>query len=529
MDVFLAQAETGNALSHFAELAKSNAWQYLLPEIGLAGLAMVILVLELALPKGLRHLVVNVVLVGLLALIAGASANLNPELSGSSVELFGGLLRQSYGMFAEGLPSTAFLRVFFLAAAFFVVWLGAGFLRRRNLSITEFLHIVLVVTAAMLLLVQSNHFVLLFVALETITVGFYVLVGYNRTSSASLEAGVKYLVLGGLSSALLLFGIVLLYGAAGNPVLNGGETGDAMNFAFLQSVVEANLTNPLILAGISLVIGGIAFKIGMFPFQVWVPDVYQGAPTPTTAFLAVASKGAGMFTLLILLAGPFAPAVGSGTVPGPLYWLLAVMTGATLLFSNLTALGQTNVKRLMGLSGISHAGFLLLGVLAGLTGEPLAASAIVVYLAAYLVGGFATFGVMVEMTGKNDSEQDTGDYQLLLRRNPFLAGVLGCGVGSLAGIPPSLGFVAKFLIIYAALQAGLWCLATIALLCVGAGVYYYFGWLREAFLRTEVSEEKARDLARPIAVPFFSKLILSVLAAILVLGGIWQSFLVVFF
>ncbi len=518
-----APAANAQTLDFFRQLAGANNWCAIAPEIAVAALALLVLAADILFPKAWRGFVPSVATLGLTGIIGWIVAA--PSCVGAGCDanaagvIFGGMIRQT-----GGFPPNV-LRLFFLLAAIFVIFIGARYLKKRALPVSEFLHVVLVVTSAMMLLVQSNNFVLFFVALEAITVGFYVLVGFNRNSEHSLEAGVKYLVMGGLSSALLLMGIVLLYGAAGNPALNGGATDvEALGFAFLREFIAANATNPLVLAGASLVIGGVAFKIGMFPFQIWVPDVYQGAPTPTTMFLAVASKAAGIFAFLMLLVGPFFALIFTSDGVGPLFWLVAGMTGLTLIFSNITALGQTNVKRLMGLSGISHAGFLLLAILATLGGSDLAPYALLIYLFAYLAGALATFGVIAEMPG-NDALQEISDYNRLMKRSPFLARILACGVGSLAGIPPSFGFVAKFLVILAAFQAGFYCLTAIALLCVCAGVYYYFAWLREAFQRIWTPAEQEAALIVPIPVPVGIRLVLSLLAVIILLGGIVQGFL----
>jgi len=202
-----------------------------------------------------------------------------------------------------------FLRLFFLTTSILVSILGTIALAKQKLPRIEFFHLVLVVTAAMMLLAQANHFVLLFVALETVTIGFYILVSYFRTSPLSLEAGLKYLIMGSLSSAILLFGIMLLYGVAGNPAL-AGSSGDAMNFDALRRFLALNPDNFLASVGIVLVLCGVAFKIGAVPFQIWIPDVYQGAPTPVTAFLAVGSKAAGFAVLLVLTQTAFAPYQG---------------------------------------------------------------------------------------------------------------------------------------------------------------------------------------------------------------------------
>ena len=207
----------------------------------------------------------------------------------------------------------------------------------------------LIVTAAFMLLARANHFVVFFLALETAAVGLYVLVGNLRRSAASLEAGVKYLVAGGLSSALLLMGIVLIYGSLATP------TNDSLGFADIAAALQAaqGNVNPLTLVGVALVFAGAAFKLGAFPFHAWIPDVYQGAPTPTTAFLGTASKAAGALALFVLVTGPFA---ALGAKLGPLLAGLAILT---LLAGNLAALAATDVKRTLALSGVAHAGFLL--------------------------------------------------------------------------------------------------------------------------------------------------------------------------
>ncbi|MDR1816770.1 MAG: NADH-quinone oxidoreductase subunit N [Puniceicoccales bacterium] len=548
-------------------------WASLLPELAVAGLALLALALELTLPASLRKGIPALVgtALGALALwvalaafpaggtAAGAGAGATDALNtappvADAAPLFSGMLAQTAANVVTGsVLSTSLARLFFLLAALCVTWLGTAWLRRRTLPETEFLCVVLVVTAALMLLVQSANFVLFYVALETVGIGFCALAGYNRDSGASLESGVKYLVQAGVSGALLLFGITLLYGTAGNPALNpaagaAGSAGfDAFSFAALQPFIAANAANPLVLAGAALVTAGVAFKIGLFPFQSWLPDVYQGAPTPVTAFLGVASKGAGVLALFVLLGGPFSALATGG---GVLHTLLACMAGATLLFANITALGQANTKRLMALSGISHAGFLTLAVLAATAPATTAgaagsasvpfpfvtgAAALYVYLAAYFAGSFTVFGVMNELppAGVNedaDAAQNTSDYQLLRERSPFLAWVLALGLGSLAGVPPTWGFVAKFVVIAAAFQAGLWWLGALALLCVAPGIYYYFAWLREAFQRFWLPAERHAELLalRPRPSPV-ARLLLLALGVVILFGGIGQRFVSAFF
>ena len=444
-------------------LAANNLWSAITPEIMLGVLALALLVIELLFPKRQHQMVPVAALVGLLCVLGNVLATFHNPYVGT--ETFNGLLRHT----RDG----QIMRIFFLLAAVMVCLLARVSLAKQAMPRVEFYHIVLVVTAGMMLLAQSNNLLLLFVTLETVTIGLYILVSYYRNNSLTLEAGLKYLVMGALSSSLLLFGIVLLYGVAGNAALPG-HTAQAMHYGQLASFLAANPHNFLASIGIVLVLSGVAFKIGAFPFQIWVPDVYQGAPTPVTAFLAVSSKAVGFAVLLSLSLTVFA-SYGWLLMP-----VLTFFAGATLLFGNIAALTQHNVKRLIGLSGVSHAGFLLLGVAAA-SRAPMAVGSIYFYLFAYLLASFAVFGVMTHLAGANDTDQELDHYAGLAKANPFLALVLAVGLGSLAGIPPLVGFMGKLFIFISAFQAGLYGLIAVAVIGVVISIYYYFGWIKAAF------------------------------------------------
>ncbi|MCD8483888.1 MAG: NADH-quinone oxidoreductase subunit N [Verrucomicrobia bacterium] len=409
-----------------------------------------------------------------------------------------------------------FARVFLLTASILVSHLALVFFRVRGGVKVEFVHIQLVVTAAFMILVQSHNFILLFVALETVAIGFYILVAFTRKNVASLEAGIKYLVMGAFSSALLLFGIVLLFGAASNPMLVGA-TGNPLDFSQLNAFLTAgdelfsNAQNPLVLTGVVLVLAGIAFKMGAFPFQFWIPDVYQGAPSPVTAFLAVSSKASGFFLFYILLTGPFM------ALQAFLYPILAVVAIATLLFGNTAALAQSNVKRVMGLSGVAHAGILLVGFLAALRGVDWVLPVLFFYMIVYAVASFTVFQVMGHMQSESDEQLEIEDFNNLLERNTFLGSSLVIGLGSLAGIPPLAGFVAKVLIFIAAVQAELYVILAVALLGVVLSIYYYFGWMRAAVFKRPIFDQETEISIH--APSLGTKLFLAVLlAATLVLG-----------
>jgi NADH-quinone oxidoreductase subunit N len=371
-----------------------------------------------------------------------------------------------------------------------------------------------------MLLVQSAHFLLLFITLETATVAFYILISYGRNSTFSLEAGIKYLILGGVSSSVLMLGIVLLYGIAGNPELQGYST-DSMNFNELGSFIELNQNNLVVKIGVLMVIAGIAFKIGAVPFQIWVPDVYQGAPTPITAYLAVASKAAGFFVLINLVTGPFSH-LKDLLVP-----FLSAIAIITILFGNISAVTQRNVKRIMGLSGIAHAGYLLIGIVATFyTSEIPIQFIIFFYLVTYLLATFAVFGVVTSLAGDEDAIQELEDYEDLAKTNPFLGFVLVVGMGSLAGIPPLAGFIAKLLLFIVAFQAKLYLLVGVAVLGVVISIYYYFGWIREATFRIfriedDENKYKAKDYESGLSI--YHKLIFSLVAVLSIVFGIFQT------
>ncbi|PTY06258.1 NADH-quinone oxidoreductase subunit N [Opitutaceae bacterium EW11] len=483
--------------------AESNQWWAIMPELMLGGLALALLVLEMILPKKDHRIIPVFSIIGQLAVLAGLIINYRTPFLGD--ETFSHLLKHT----AEG----QFMRVFFVVCSMLVTGLGILGLSRQTLPRVEFFHIVLVVTAAMMLLVQSNHFVMFFVSLETITVGFYILVSYIRSNPLSLEAGLKYLISGALSSAILLFGIVLLYGAAGK------SQADSMQFGQLRAYLAGTPGDFVASIGVVFVLCGVAFKVGAVPFQIWIPDVYQGAPTPVTAFLAVASKAAGVSVLLLLVRGVFAP-YSHIVLP-----VLVVMTAATILFGNVAALGQQNVKRLIGLSGISHAGYLMLGVIASLT-IPAAVNAVYFYLFVYLLASFAVFGVMTHLAGTDDTDQQLDYYGDLAKENPLLAGVLAVGLGSLAGIPPLAGFIGKLFVFIAAYKAGLFWLLAIAIVGVVISIYYYFGWIKAAFFPVwQVPLAEGETDPRPPRKPVSRSLAvtLGALALASVALGFWQA------
>lgn len=500
-----------NNLSILRDLTATNDWSAIVPELSLGVIALLLLALEVLIP-GLKRRLPAIAIALQIIVLGGLGWEYCSRGAPQEHELFFGLLHQN-GM-------TELMRMFFVFCGIVVSHLGIVYLKRNPLAKVEYFHLVLIVTASFMLLVQSAHFAMLFVALETLTIGFYILVAYGRHSAFSLEAGLKYLVMGALSSGIMLFGIVLLYGAASNPNL-AMSSSDSLQFselaAFLASstgdIVHAQ--SLMVLVGAGLVLAGVAFKIGLVPFQIWIPDVYMGAPTPTTAFLAVASKAGGVFVLLTLVIGPFAELTAL-TVP-----LLTIMTGATILFGNIAALPQRNVKRVMGLSGVAHAGILMLGVISAIH-SPTVIPVILFYLFVYALASFGVFEVMLHVGPTADADQDVDYYSELMKKQPALGAVLAIGLGSLAGIPPLAGFVAKLLIFYAAMKAGLYVLLALAIFGVVLSIYYYFAWLRAALVKGLFLDEPCPE---PRAPALGTQVVIYGVSTLTVILGLFQGFL----
>ena len=382
-----------------------------------------------------------------------------------------------------------FFKRFFFVAAILVLTMAVGFSEKLGTGLAEYCALTLFALAGMMMAASANHFAVLFVALELITVTFYVLVSFQRRRVQSLEAGVKYLILGALSSGFLIYGIALVYGASGS-----------MSFEVIARKSAALADKPLFLLGLLLIMVGLGFKIAMVPFQMWAPDVYQGSPTPTTAFLAVGSKAAG-FVLLLRLLQFVVPEVA-------LHWqkLLMVLAGLTILYGNLCAIPQRNLKRLLGYSSIANAGYLLMGVaVMTKTGS----AAVLYYLGGYLFTVLAAFTVIAIILQQTDVE-DLTSLAGLNRRSPFLAAAMTLAMVSLAGVPPLAGFFGKFLLVKAVVEQGaanhaFYWLAGVAIVGVVISIYYYFGVIRAIYW----SQNTTTDLS-PLPVTLVNRLALTV-------------------
>ena len=366
----------------------------------------------------------------------------------------------------------------------------------------EFYALPVFACAGMMWLASAKDLAGAFVALELVTVTFYILVAYMRRNVGSLEAGVKYLILGALSTGFLVYGIAWIYGTTGTMSLE--------KLGHLGTVASPSG----LLFGIALVLVGLGFKMGAVPMQVWIPDVYQGAPTPTTAFLSVGSKAAG-FVLTIRFLTPF---LSNDLTRGPVITLLLILACATLLFGNLAAIPQTNFKRLLAYSSIAHAGFLLLA-LAAWSPETAtsqgSAKVVSFYLATYLLMTLGVFFILAQIRIHRDGE-DIIDFNGLGKTNPNLALALTVLLAALAGVPLTAGFVGKFFVFSLAVEAGLWWAVGIGFIAAAAGFYYYFGVIRAVWWAAPADP-------KTVVLPPISRVCIAVLTTAVLVLGFWPQ------
>ena len=382
-------------------------------------------------------------------------------------------------------PLAVFFKQFFLLAGVIVLVISADFAKHFRSGGTEFFALLLFALLGMMFVASANHFMLLFVALELMTVTFYILVGYLRHRVDSLEAGVKYLILAALSSGFLIYGIALVYGVTGK-----------MDFSSLHVALEneASLAdNPILAIGLLLIFLGLAFKIAAFPMQIWAPDVYHGAPTPTTAFLAVGSKAAGVVLLFRLFSSTSLNLAAGGER------VLMVISGLTILYGSLCALPQRNLKRLLGYSSIASAGYLMMGFTVM---SESGSVAILYYMMGYLftvMGAFAVIAVVVREAGLEDVNSLAG----LSQRSPLMAATLTLAMVSLAGVPPLAGFFGKFLLFKAVLERVVQyrdylVLIGVAVIGVLISLYYYFNVIRAIYWSKEPADLTPLEVSGPM-------------------------------
>ena len=423
------------------------------------------------------------------AIVAAVLLQYLPDVrsAGSLTGLGGSIVVDGFGVF--------FNAIFMLAAALAVI-LSARYMEAEGEQRGEYYALILFAQAGMSIMATGHDLVVLFVALETMALSFYVMVGFLRDSQRSNEAAMKYLILGAFSSGLLAYGFSVLYGISGSTSLAAIGEAIAGRPALDWIMILALITTSV----------GLFFKIAAAPFHMWAPDVYEGAPTPTTAYVSVASKAAS-FALMIRLFVTAYGSVAEAWVP-----LLAIVAIATMTIGNLAAVTQSNLKRLLAYSSVAHAGYMLLGLVAfsetGLRG-------IAIYLLAYVFMNFGAFALIAALRRDGEAAEELDDLNGLFGRAPGYTILMAIFMLSLTGIPPLAGFYGKYYIFLALLGEGYYILAVFAALYVAVSAYYYFRVIRACWLGEAAERPASLDMNLGTRTALVASGVLTVLIGVL--------------
>jgi len=444
-----------------------NFWLFT-PEISLAVFAIVVILLDLVVPR--KRLLALVSIAGI-AVAAGFSVvmwGMSPQA------IFGSMLAvDSFALF---------FKLLFLGIAALVILASTDYVSRFARFQGEYHALVLLSCLGMMLMAATMELISIYVALELTSISLYILVGFLKDARSS-EASLKYLLLGAVASAMLLYGMALVFGVTGETRL--GEIA-----AVIQALApDGVMANPALILGIVLMVAGFGFKIAAVPFHMWVPDVYEGAPTPVTAYLSVGSKAAGFAVILRVFYSAFG-------LPGwlSLDWglVFAVLAAIGMTLGNVAAIPQTNIKRMLGYSSIAQAGYIMVGLATvGLSpaADVAGRSGLIFFLTSYAFTNLGAFIAIIAISNKVGSDR-IGDYSGMGRRAPLLALALSLCLISLIGLPPAAGFMAKFYIFSGAVQHGLLWLVIVAVINSVISAYYYLRVVRVMWLGKPVSEER---------------------------------------
>lgn len=378
-----------------------------------------------------------------------------------------------------------FFNIVFLASAALTIMASLKYLDKESLQHPEYYTLILFSALGMMLLTSALDLIVLFIALEIMSLAVYVLVGFRRTDRRSNEAAMKYFILGSAASAILLYGAALLYGSTGS--INIREI-----LAAVQNRPE--VMTPMFTLGAWFVVLGFLFKVAAVPFHMWMPDVYEGAPAPITGFMTTGLKAAAFASFLRVF---ISLGYGKGLTMAlqahihDILWVCAVLT---LVLGNVVALTQTNLKRMLAYSSIAHTGYLLVGILAGPSSEQ-GFAPVVLYLVVYAVMNLGAFIVLTLLSTREDGGLNLSDLSGLSRRHPWLAFAMAVFLFSMAGIPPTAGFAAKYHLFYSAIQAGEISLVIISVLCSAVSVYYYLRVLVFMYMRDPVGAQAPSRLS----------------------------------
>ena len=432
-------------------------WTLALPEIVLA-LAGLLILAGGVIPKKDTFFPVSMAVIGALVLTAALVLG-----QGEGTAFLGQYVSDAFARFTK---------VLILAGAALSLVLSLDFNERAKLDRFEYAVLMLFATIGMMVMVSANDLMSLYVGLELLSLSLYVIAAFDRDNPRSAEAGLKYFVLGALASGLLLYGSSLVYGFAGTT-----------NFDRLADALSPGQHDLGIVVGLVFVLAGLCFKISAVPFHMWTPDVYEGAPTPVTAFFATAPKVAAIALLMRVLAGPF------GDMAAQWQQVIWVASAGSMILGAFAALGQRNIKRLMAYSSIGHVGYALMGLAVATDAE---LRNVLVYMAIYLVMNLGTFAVLVAMRRQGRAVEGVDDLAGLGRTDPMMALWMAVFMFSMAGVPPLAGFFGKLYVFLAAVQQGFWVLAVIGVLTSVVATYYYLRIVKVMYFDAAAEKLDAR-------------------------------------
>ena len=468
-------------------MSSNVQFELLWPEFLVVGLAFLVFTADFLLPSNRKNWLAGVSVAGLAAILAFTV----PYLWGVEDTLFDGIVRvDEYALL---------FKVVFLLVGITVILCSVDFVKRHLTHPGEYYAIILISVLAMMLLAASGELLTAYISLELLSFSLYILAGFARRDPKSNEAAVKYILLGAFSSALMLFGISLLYGALGETRFTG----------MAEALQGMEGVNGRLLLGLAFLVAGLGFKLAVVPFHMWAPDVYEGAPLPVTAYIAVGSKAAAFALVLRLFA--------EGLLPVADQWrtIMAALAAVTMMVGNLVALAQSNIKRMLAYSSIGQVGYLLMGIAAL---SVLASTGLVLHLVGYAVTSFAAFLAIIafyNQTGRDDIPAYAG----LADRSPILAGSLTVALFSLAGLPFFAGFTTKFYLFTAAAEGGYLWLAGLAATASLISLYYYLMVIKQMYIHP------AEDAA-PVSTPLLTKGVLAALVLGVILIGVYPGPLV---
>lgn len=466
-----------------------------LPALSLALGTCVLLIADLFIPRGRRELTAWLAIAGLVVAFV-----LNLLVFNDGGQAFAGMfVADAY---------TGFVNMIVLLAAFISILLSMDYLKRAGIERGEFYSLLLLSASGMMLMGSANDLIVVFIALELLSIPLYVLAAFRFGDTRSEESGMKYFILGAFASAFFVYGSALVYGATGTTNLQE-------IFAAVSTILaEGGTTVWLLLVGAGLILVGLGFKVAVVPFHMWTPDVYEGAPTPVTAFMSVGAKTGGFAALLRIMAVALPAFILTNqdvTAWQQVVWLISA---ATMILGNIVAISQTNIKRLLAYSSIAHAGYILMAVAAagtpGLT--DVAVQSALIYLMAYMFTNLGAFAIVIALEKADGTGTNLEDYVGLSKSRPLLAAMMAIFMLSFTGIPLTSGFIAKWFVFRAALDAGLVALAVIGVLTSVVSAFYYVRVIINMYLR-----EGEGDPA-PGATPLVSWAAYVAFAGTLVLG-----------